>query len=248
MANLFIGNEVRLSGTPGCEDTISVTREEFYRMEREKFRPSLLRRFFNWIKGLFGRRRKTKKELIDEEIERQIKAKYEVKMDDVVAQKILEDGSVIDVKLEDLFIDDKTKGSAENQVLNQRVTYKEFIQDPDVKELIESFDRIKSTYEVTLPVYYQHVVALLNKPEIQRGLNKIQQRYVTCFKVIDTREKGRWERIFSKIYLAYNVDLYSFVNPNPYYPEANPANRYGNFYNQEGLYQRQWHDLPINKG
>lgn len=202
---------------------------------------NIFEKFWNWLKKVFSWKKKKKVEDSQEkpkETPEQFVKHFEIKVDDI--NKDVFSYNEKELGIDDLYITKKDQESSDVAQNRSRI-YKTFVQDEDVRNLILGMDSINQVYKVSTPEYFMKLNESLLRPEVQRGLNKVIQRYITCFEFLDDREKSRWERMFSKIMLAYNVDKYSFIHPNPNVPGANPANRSGNFY---GFYNKDNIILP----
>lgn len=239
MANCIVGDIVWYNG----EQITRAEYEEILQAQRveaakatikanEVKKPNIFVRFWNWLKGLFTKKPKpeeaqsstnqTVKEFIDQ---------FEIKVDDVAVRG--HDGTEITV--DDLYIDRTERGVLEDQVTNHAIPYQTFVMEPEVNMAIQYIDMIASNYAIYTPQYFAKVNEVLYNPVVQHGINKIITRYTTCYDILETREKGRWERLFSKIFLCYNVDKNNFSNN--FTPTTPPADLYAHFYGLNGVFQ-----------
>lgn len=239
MANYIIGDEVHYEGEiitrAEYEEIQQAKRVEAAKLafkEQEEKKPNIFVRFWNWLKNLFKGQPKpeskssdvnpTVKEFIDQ---------FEIKVDDVSVRG--HDGTEITV--EDLYIDRTERGVLEDQVTNHAIPYKSFVLEPEVNMAIQYIDMIQSNYAIYTPQYFAKINEVLYNPVVQTGINKIITRYTTCYDVLETRERGRWERMFSKIFLCYNVNKNNFGNN--FTPVTPPTDLYAHFYGLNGVFQ-----------
>lgn len=209
MANFINGDTVYKHNDGSREGTEKVSREEFEReearKERKKINPFV--RFWRWLKGLFTGK-KTKKQ----EAEKEIKKEYEIKIDET---NFMNNGRAFeDYSEEDLYItrDESRLDDYEKQEMRQKKEeYSYFTKERDVRSAISTLESIKLDDQYSFDInYYNQVHTALQNPEVVSGVNKIIDRYGYFYKALELRERSRWERLMTKIFLCYNI------NRNPY--------------------------------
>lgn len=239
MANYIVGDVVYYEGEEitraEYEEIQQAKRVEAAKLafkEQEEKKPNIFVRFWNWLKNLF--KGQAKSESKSSEVNPTVKEfidQFEIKVDDVSVRG--HDGTEITV--EDLYIDRTERGVLEDQVTNQAIPYKSFVLEPEVNMAIQYIDMIQSNYAIYTPQYFAKINEVLYNPVVQTGINKIITRYTTCYDVLETRERGRWERMFSKIFLCYNVNKNNFGNN--FTPTTPPTDLYAHFYGLNGVFQ-----------
>ena len=104
------------------------------------------------------------------------------------------------------------------QMRNKKEEYNFFTKERDVRSAISTIESIKLDDQYAFDVnYYNQVHTTLQNPEVVSGVNKIIDRYGYFYKGLELRERSRWERLMTKIFLCYNI------NRNPYGENINPA-------------------------
>ena len=238
MANCIVGDIVWYNGEQitraEYEEILQVQRVEAAKTAikaNEEKKPNIFVRFWNWLKGLFKKKPQPEVNANTNPTVQEFIDKFEIKLDDVAIMS--HDGTEITV--EDLYIDRTENGVLADQITNQAIPYKSFVLEPEVNMAIQYIDMIAANYAIYTPQYFAKVNEVLYNPVVQAGINKIITRYTTCYDVLETREKGRWERMFSKIFLCYNVDKNNFSNN--FVPSTPPSNLYAHFYGLDGCFK-----------
>ena len=104
------------------------------------------------------------------------------------------------------------------QMRNKKEEYNFFTKERDVRSAISTIESIKLDDQYAFDVnYYSQVHTTLQNPEVVSGVNKIIDRYGYFYKGLELKERSRWERLMTKIFLCYNI------NRNPYGENINPA-------------------------
>lgn len=216
MANFINGDTVYKHNDGTREGTEKVSKEEFEREEARKDRKRInpFVRFWRWIKSLFTGKKSKK-----QEAEKSAKKEYEIKIDET---NFMNNGREFEnYSEEDLYIE-KNESHLDDyekqQMRNKKEEYNFFTKERDVRSAISTIESIKLDDQYAFDVnYYNQVHTTLQNPEVVSGVNKIIDRYGYFYKGLELRERSRWERLMTKIFLCYNI------NRNPYGENINPA-------------------------
>lgn len=209
MANFINGDTVFKHNDGSREGSEQVSRDQFEKeqIKKEKKKLNVFVRFWRWMKGLFTGK-KTKKQ----QAEKEVKKEYEIKIDET---NFMNNGrDVEDYSEEDLYIEKNNKhldDDEKEELRNKKEEYSYFTKERDVRSAISTLEGVRLDDQYSFDVnYYNQIHTALQNPEVVSGVNKIIDRYGYFYKSLELRERSRWERLMTKIFLCYNI------NRNPY--------------------------------
>lgn len=209
MANFINGDTVFKHNDGSREGSEQVSRDQFEKeqIKKEKKKVNIFVRFWRWMKGLFTGK-KTKKQ----QAEKEAKKEYEIKIDET---NFMNNGrDVEDYSEEDLYIEKNHKNlddDEKEELRNKKEEYSYFTKERDVRSAISTLEGVRLDDQYSFDVnYYNQIHTALQNPEVVSGVNKIIDRYGYFYKSLELRERSRWERLMTKIFLCYNI------NRNPY--------------------------------